>query len=437
MPRIRRLALAALPVAVGLTLASAVLLPNSNDGDARERATARTATVVAPKDCASDGCIAALQAWLRTHPKDGQAWSTLAVAYVDRARVTGRTEWYPRAQSALDKALALAPNDDAALSAAGILAAARHEFAAALRWGDRAAAANPYSARAQIVRADALVELGRYPQARDAATAADNLEPGVPTFTRLSYLDELAGRTDRAAALLRRGVEPGNTPADIAFGRFHLGELARNTGNHAAAAVEYEAALAADPEHLAARAGLARVEVARGNLPGAIGIYRAIVRQMPLPQYAAELGELLEATGDRAGAAQQYAVVRASIALSRSAGVVDGPEITVFEADHGSPAEAVRLGQAEWKTRQSIHVADALGWALFRAGRAADALPYVRAATRLGTKDARLLYHRGMVERAAGLPADARRSLGRALALDPHFSALEGPRARAALAGLR
>ncbi|GAA3394786.1 tetratricopeptide repeat protein [Cryptosporangium minutisporangium] len=435
MLRIRRLTLAALPVAVGLTLAAAVLIPS--DGDAPRRATARPATVVAAQDCATDGCVTALQARLRQYPRDGRSWTALAVAYVDRARLTGQNAWYPRAQSALDRALALDPADDAALAAAGVLAAARHEFTAALRWGDRAAAANPYSARAQIVRADALTELGRYPEARAAATAADDLKPGVPTFTRLAYADELAGRTDRAAALLRRGLEPGTAPADVAFCRFHLGELARNAGDYATAATEYRAALAADPDYVPARAGLARVEVARGNPSGAVRIYRAIVTASPLPQYAAELGELLQAGGDRTAAEQQYAVVRAAHRLSRSTGVVDGPEVTLFEADHGNPAVAVELARAEWAQRTSIHVADALGWALFRAGRPADALPYVRAATRLGTHDARLLYHRGMVERAAGLPADARRSLGRALALDPHFSPLGAPDARAALAGLR
>ncbi|MFI5956705.1 tetratricopeptide repeat protein [Cryptosporangium sp. NPDC051539] len=430
----RRILVAALPVAAGLTLATAVLFTPS--ADAPPRADAAPVAVVAG-ECGTDGCVTALQERLRTHPRDGRSWSALAVEYVEQARVTGASSWYPKAQAAVDRALALGPDDDAALAAAGVLAASRHDFAGALRFGDRAAAANPYSARAQTVRTDALVELGRYPEALAAATAADDLKPGTPTFSRLSYLSELTGDTGRAAALLRRGVEPGAAPADIAFCRFHLGELARSAGDYSAASAQYRAALTADPAHLPARAGQARVLEARGDRAGAVRIYRSIVARLPLPQYATELGELLEASGDRAGASQQYAVVRAAVALSRSAGVADGPEVTLFEADHGRAASAMESGRAEWAKRKSIYVADALGWALYRAGRPVEALPYVRAATRLGTRDARLLFHRGMVEKAAGHPAGAREWLGRALALDPHFSPLDAPVARTTLAGLR
>ena len=54
----------------------------------------------------------------------------------------------------------------------------------------------------------------------------------------------------------------------------------------------------------------------------------------------------------------------------------------------------------------------------------------------LGTRDAKLLYHAGMIEAALGNDAAARRNLEDALALDPSFDPLAVRTARTTLAGL-
>ena len=68
--------------------------------------------------------------------------------------------------------------------------------------------------------------------------------------------------------------------------------------------------------------------------------------------------------------------------------------------------------------------------ALARNGQCAAALPYSKAALHLGTQDALKFFHRGMIERCLGRPAEARGWFGRALALNPHFSVLWAPTAR-------
>jgi len=377
--------------------------------------------------------ITALQDHLRRQPKDTRSWATLGLTYVEEARASGDTAYYPKAQGAVDRALSLPGDDDLALSAAGALAAARHDFAAALRWGDRATAANPYSAHAQTVRTDALVELGRYDEAAAAARRADELQPGLPTFARLSYLAELRGDTKTATALLRRSHGPATAPADAAFVRFHLGELARGRGDYQLADREYAAALAAAPSYVPALAGRARVAAAMGDLDAAAGRYRSVVSRLPLPEYLTEFGELLESLGRDAEAQEQYDVVRMTVELASANGVSADLEIALFEADHGDRAVALRAAQAEWKRRRSVDVADALAWALHVNGRDAEALKYARLATSLGTKDARLRYHRGVIEDALGRSADSRRSLSAALALNPQFSPLHAERARAVL----
>jgi tetratricopeptide (TPR) repeat protein len=360
----------------------------------------------------------------------------LGLAYVEQARVTAESSYYPKAEQALDRAAALDPDDDLVLAGQAALASARHDFTGALSKADAALAVNPYSSRALVIRADALTELGRYDEALAAAKKADKTRPGVATFARLSYARELRGDVAGAIELMQRAAEAAASPADAAFAYYQLGELERGQGRYMQAANNYNRALRASPQDVASRAGNARVLAAQGETAKAIEAYRDVVDRLPLPEYVIELGELYEASGNEQEAEAQYAVVRAGSALAQADGVNVDLETAYFEADHGDPDAAVAAASAEWEKRRAIVVADALGWALHAAGRDREALGYVRLATRLGTKDARFLYHRGMIELALGQKATARKSLEAALAIDPMFSPLHAPRARAALNGL-
>jgi Flp pilus assembly protein TadD len=108
-------------------------------------------------------------------------------------------------------------------------------------------------------------------------------------------------------------------------------------------------------------------------------------------------------------------------------------ELALYEANHGDPREAVRLARALWAHAPSVGSADALGWALTRAGRPVEGLAWGRRALELGSRDPLFLYHAGMSARAAGRPGLARRYLAQALAVNPRFSPLYAPRARRAL----
>jgi hypothetical protein len=61
---------------------------------------------------------------------------------------------------------------------------------------------------------------------------------------------------------------------------------------------------------------------------------------------------------------------------------------------------------------------------------------YSREALRLGTRDARLYYHAGVIAYAQGDRSTASRQLQTALQINPAFSILEAPQARALLAEL-
>ncbi|MET7653710.1 MULTISPECIES: tetratricopeptide repeat protein [unclassified Streptomyces] len=433
--RAAQLTACAAMLAVALT-AGAVALGAVSDG---RNVPVATAAAVSPGLLASgdlDSSITALQAHLRTQPRDFGGWATLGLAYVEQARTKGDPSRYPQAEQALKRSLSLRPGNDQALAGRAALAAARHDFATALRFADQALEQNPYSERALCSRVDALVELGRYDDAEEAARTADERRPGVPVFTRYAYVHELRGDVTTARQVLDRALAASTSPGDIAYVASQLGQLAWNQGDYTTALTHYARALAADENYLPALEGRARAQAASGRQAEAIKGLELIVARYPLPGPLVELGELYEARGgegDAAKAENQYLLVDAWTAIARANGVNADLDTALAAADHGDRATALRAARDDWSRRHTVHTADALAWALHVNGKDAEALPYARRATATGYRNAAFLYHRGVIEKATGHPADARTHLAAALKLNPGFSPLGARQARTAL----
>jgi tetratricopeptide (TPR) repeat protein len=100
-------------------------------------------------------------------------------------------------------------------------------------------------------------------------------------------------------------------------------------------------------------------------------------------------------------------------------------ELALFYLNHDLKlGEALDLARKELEVRRDVYTSDVLAWALYKNGRAREALAPMRDAVRLGTKDARLLFHAGMIHLAVGDREPARRALQEALRLNPHFDLL-------------
>ncbi|MEV4561466.1 hypothetical protein AB0K51_31400 [Kitasatospora sp. NPDC049285] len=379
--------------------------------------------------------IDADQRHLRSRPEDAPVWARLGGEYVEQARLTADASYYPKADEALHRSLTLAPTDNTdALTGLGALANARHRFADAADYAQRALTAAPLHWPAWAVLTDARTQLGDDTGATEAAQHLLDLHPGTASFTRAAYDLEQRGRPEDAQNALRQALAGAYDPADQAFCRYQIAELDRNAGRPADALDGYRRALAADPAYTAALAGQARAEAALGRTDDALAHYAQATAKVPLPQYLLELGELQESLGHREQAQEQYRLLRAESDLAAASGVVDDLTLGQFEADHGDPAAAVRLLRAEWDRRHNVLVADALAWALHRTGADHEALGYTDLALAHGWHNALFLYHRGAIEQALGRTADARTHLSQALATDPQFNPLQAPAARTALA---
>ncbi len=107
-------------------------------------------------------------------------------------------------------------------------------------------------------------------------------------------------------------------------------------------------------------------------------------------------------------------------------GALYNRQIALFHADHDLNAEAAYADAfKEYVVRRDIYGADALAWTALKTGRIVEAQDAIREALRLGTRDARLFYHAGMIAHSAGDGSMARQYLTRALALNPRFDPLQ------------
>ncbi|MFF2326677.1 MULTISPECIES: tetratricopeptide repeat protein [unclassified Streptomyces] len=358
------------------------------------------------------------------YPDDPTAWSGLARTEIEQARVTLDAGHLDAADEALRRSLALEREDNyAAVTGRGLVANARHGFAEGRDFGLRATRMAPDRADGYAVLADAEIQLGHYPAARAAVQRLLDIAPAGAAYSRAAYDLETNGRPKDAAIALQRAVDSAGTEDERAFAEARSGDLAWSEGAVDRAERHYRRALDAVPGHPYAQAGTARVYAVRGDTAKALDLYRRLVERTPLPQFLAEAVEL---GGGDARVRGAKAALDAQVRLLRASGGPVDPHLALYVADHGDPEVAVDLMRGEWRRARSVIVADALGWALHRAGRDLEAVGYARTAARTGWRNALFRYHRGAIEHALGLPG-ADGHLREALALNPHFSPYHAP----------
>jgi tetratricopeptide (TPR) repeat protein len=431
---------ALLGLAVALAAIAAILASDFLRGDEPPSGKdAAPVASVAGSDSSTDRLIASFQRRLKDDPEDFSSYVNLANAYLQKVRETGDPALYTKAEDLLDRAEKIEPQNPELFATRGILALARHDFARALEFGERALALNPESARYHGIVGDAQIELGRYEEAIASYQKMIDLRPDFSSYSRVAYARELYGDPEGAIQAMQDVVDAGApVPENKAWAYVQLGNLRFTTGQLQEAAKDYDLATKTLPNYPPALAGQARIAAARGELEDAAALYQQAFDRMPLAEYAILLGDVYAEMGERQKAAQQYALVRVIDKLYRANGVNTDLEIALFYADHDMKLQtSLQKARAAYEARPSIHAADVLAWTLYKTGNYEEAQRYSSEALKLGTRDSLKLFHAGMIAKALGYDEQAQKYLQQAIDLNPHFSLLYSNTATAALEDLK
>jgi tetratricopeptide (TPR) repeat protein len=363
---------------------------------------------------------------LRRNPLDARTYYRLGDAYIQKAREGGDVTYITLAEQALRKALGLAPHFSGASRHLAYVLYYRHAFEEAAAQAAKAIELDASDSHAYGILGDAYLEVGKYEQAQQAYQKMIQLQGDLYAYSRLSGLKSLRGDTDGARGDLERAVHEGQTNGrpqeSIAWVQWQLGSEHFALGHIQEAETQYLAALTSYPSYYRALAGLAQVRVAQQRYPEAIALYQQAIGIIPLPDYASALGDVYRQIGRPEEAKKQYDLVEYIGRLNALNNVLYNRELASFYADHDMKLkESLELAKKELEVRRDIYAYDLLAWALYKNDRPQEALAAMTEALKLGTRDARLLFHAGMIHQRLGNTEQAQDYLRRALATNPHF----------------
>jgi len=393
-------------------------------------------------DTSRNSEIRFLEERVKGDPDDFIAYNKLATDYLHLQLETGSIDYLNLALRAAQASLRAIPAEQnpGGLTALAYAEYAMHDFAAARDDALKLKDLSPNKSYPYEILCDALLELGDYDEAETAFARMEKLGRGsISTETRLARLSVLRGHVDdarrhlsQALALALNAAKPPRET--VAWSRWQAGETAFSIGDYETAEQSYRDALVTFPDYYRALASLGRVRAAQNDLQGGIAYYEQAIQRLPDPSFVAALGDLYKLAGRDKDAGAQYRLVEQIGHLSAVNGALYNRQLALFYADHDlKPAEAYENAVKEYEVRRDIYGADAVAWTALKAHKISEAQRALKEALRLGTQDARLFYHAGMIAKAAGDKDKAREYLQRALKLNPQFDPLQAQIARKAL----
>jgi tetratricopeptide (TPR) repeat protein len=405
------------------------------DSDARLPANQRLALAKAGGTTLADKSVTEAQKNVRENRAKDDAWVVLGRAWVRKARESADPGFYLNADACAEVVLERSPDQRLALDLRGLVLLNGHKFDEARALAVQITSRHPEDPMAWGTLSDAYLEMGRYDEATDAAQKMIDLKPNLPSYSRASHLQWLRGDVVSAREAVRRALDSGRAgktdPEPGAWVFVQAATMFWHEGDYEGADAGFDKALERISDYAPANVGKGRVAMAKGDARRAAELFERAWKVSPLVETAWLLGDAREAAGDAKGAAEAYADV------AREGLRTDPRTLSLFlstKARSAADAEqALKLAREEYEVRKDIVTEEALAWALYRTGHIAEAKASITKARRLGTADARLMFHEGAIRIAAGETANGTKLVADALKKNPAFDVAGAREAKAML----
>ncbi|MBN8645292.1 MAG: tetratricopeptide repeat protein [Planctomycetes bacterium] len=392
------------------------------------------------------------------NPGDASVHTRLGQAHLALARRTTDHADFARAEAAFRRVLEIEPANFWAPYGLAYALVGQHRFKEALDSARVVATHEPTEPEVLALLADIHLSLGNNAEALAISRhlAEANITP--ETLARVALAQHASGDLDGAIATMEDALEAGrlleSTDALMAWVRSMLGDFALDAGDLARARAECEAALLLDPACHHAQWRLAQLDLRDAHADSARDRLVALVDKVPKPVYFETLAKACAATDSPDAMAKATAALdraeKAMLAEIDAKGLGHFRELAEFWIEHPAGSElaarTVELALRDvTEVRQDPGAFDTAAWALYKAGRTSEALPFARQAVLRNPGSRAFAARAGIVLLANQDIIEGRRLLASALqrpdALTPALAeearkALEGSDAKAPAATL-
>ena len=385
----------------------------------------------------ADSEIRAAMQLIERVPDSPSGYVQLAITQIQRARHTGDFGLNTKAETAINRALEIAPNDVPSRKVKASLLLTFHRFAEGLEYGTQLNAVAPNDSFVYGVLTDANFELGNYEAAIANAQKMVDLKPNSSSYARVAHLRSIHGDHKGSINMYRTAAQITD-PKDKegqSWCLVQLGDEYYKYGNFADADKSYDEALSVLPDYYLAVAAKGKVKAAQNDLDAAEKYLTLILNRIPNVESAILLGDVYSIKGDSAKATEQYDLAEL---MEQKIGVnTDQKRLAMMWADQNRKLpEALEIATREFGYRKDIYTADALAWAQYKTGQFKAAKESITQAMRTKANDARISFHAGMIEEALGNREAARKLIDLALKQNPAFDLIQSETARQTLSRL-
>jgi tetratricopeptide (TPR) repeat protein len=391
------------------------------------------------------------EARVRRDPGGAIGWRQLASAYLAAGRESDSQILAKKAEQAASKSLSIRISRNA--GAAVILSEAlleQHRFSDALAACEQSLKIEPENDFAERTITDIYFEIGRYEEARNMIVKHPEWRDDSGGLALLARESEITGRTDIAIVQLQRAVELAESEADVpatSVSWFHvkLGDLLTRNGQFSKAEAEYAIALRESPRNWKAFSSVVRLRAQQSDHKGVLLYGQKLNEIAPMTDVVGLMEDASRALGDEQNAKRFAQMVLKMNQSAIDAGVsptsgIDQNRVHTHDrmfsqylADHNLMLPlAQHAASHDLANRKDIYTYDTYAWASFRLAESLsddtkkhvaiiESKQCIDKALALGTKDAKLLYHSGLIEQALGHSSVSKERMDEALNINPNL----------------